>query len=192
MKEIWKQIDGFENYEVSNLGNVRNTIFINNICEKKQNKILKQHLQNSGYLKTTLRKEKKQYNKTIHRLVAKAFIPNPNNLPQVNHIDGNKQNNCVDNLEWCTQKENMKHAFKTGLCKAQALGKFGSKNPKAKKIYMIDKNTNKIIKKFDAIIEATHYIGKTKSCHIVSCCKGKIKTAYGYKWKYQVGGKYER
>ena len=61
MKEIWKQIDGFENYEISNLGNVRNTIFINNICEKKQNKILKQHLQNSGYLKTTLRKEKKQY-----------------------------------------------------------------------------------------------------------------------------------
>lgn len=163
---------------------MRNTIFKNNVVEKKKYKSIKQYLQNSGYLKLTLRKNNKQYNKTVHRLVAEAFIPNPDNKLQVNHIDGDKQNNNVNNLEWCTKSENMKHAFKTGLSKAYSLGRYGSASVKAKKVYMIDKNTDEIIKKFDAIIEATHYIGKEKSCHIVSCCKGKIKTAYGYKWKY--------
>ncbi len=99
--EIWKTVGGYEGiYEVSPLGKVRNikkafilSIFYGNkYCNVKL--IAKRHL--------------------MHRLVAAAFIPNPNNLPEVNHIDGNKENNHVNNLEWCTRSENMKHAFRIG------------------------------------------------------------------------------
>ena len=184
--EVWKPIKDFENYEVSNLGRVRNTIFKNNICEKPKIKILKQCLQNSGYLKTTIRKNKKQYNKTIHRLVAETFIPNPNNLPCINHKDGNKHNNCVDNLEWCTYSYNNKEAYRMGLKKPYQTGKYGADSLKAIKVLMIDKNTNEILKEFGSLIDAAHYVGKNKSCHIVNCCKGKLKTAHGYKWQYKV------
>lgn len=100
--EIWKPINGF-NYEISNKGNIRNS----------QGKILKTFIQNRGYV--CIRLAPKAVHKTIHRLVAEHFIPNPNNLPCVNHIDGNKQNNSVENLEWCTVSGNILHARKTGL-----------------------------------------------------------------------------
>ena len=84
--EMWLTIKHNENYEVSNLGEVRN---------KKTKRILRNWKNSRGYLIISIRKREKQYSYTIHRLVAETFIDNPNNLPQVNHIDGNKQNNCV-------------------------------------------------------------------------------------------------
>ena len=96
----WKKIEGFENYSISSDGEVRND---NNLY------VLKQHLNNKGYPMVNLWKNNKGYWRTVHRIVALAFIPNPNNKPQVNHIDGNKQNNNVDNLEWCTGSENQFH-----------------------------------------------------------------------------------
>ena len=106
MKEIWK--DYVYNYQISNLGRIRN---------KLTNKILKQNIVGNGYLAVVVSMGKKGYYKSIkiHRAVASLFIPNPNNLPQVNHIDGNKLNNCVDNLEWCDNRYNTIHALNLGL-----------------------------------------------------------------------------
>ena len=103
MTEIWKDVVGYEGlYEVSSLGRVKSV---------KRNKILSQKHNWDGYLRIQLWRNNKNKYVSIHRLVAEAFIENPNTKPFINHIDGNKQNNKVDNLEWCTQKENIKHAF---------------------------------------------------------------------------------
>ena len=158
--------------------------FINNICNKEKIFNIKKTKNNNGYLKVILYKEGKYKNKTVHRLVAETFIKNNAKLPEINHIDGNKENNAVSNLEWCNKSYNIKHAYITGLWNPPSKGKYGSNNPKAKAIVMIDKKTDKTIKQFNSIIDGTKYIGKNNSGAIVSCCKGKLKTAYGYKWKY--------
>ena len=118
MKEIWKDIVGYEGlYKVSNLGRVKSLSrnFWNGVnWWKSKEKILKNNIL-SNYCIVYLYKNKKRKTKQVHRLVAQAFISNFNNKPEVNHIDGDKENNIVDNLEWCTHKENIQHAFKTGL-----------------------------------------------------------------------------
>lgn len=104
-EEIWKPIPGYEKlYEVSNFGNVRNN--------RKQ---LSFYRINSGYLALKLSKDNVRSSPLVHRLVAIAFIPNPDNLPEVNHKDGNKLNNHVDNLEWTSSKTNKQHALAAGL-----------------------------------------------------------------------------
>ncbi len=108
MEEIWKE-SSIPGYFISTLGRVRG----------RSNKIIKSYITNN-YLQVVVRLEgrgSKVKVLKIHREVAKAFIPNPNNLPQINHKDGNKLNNIVNNLEWCTNKENTIHAYKTGLAK---------------------------------------------------------------------------
>lgn len=102
VKEVWRVIDEHPNYQISNLGNVYST---------KQNKVLKACINSSNYKKYILNGK----NVYAHRLVANAFIPNPNGFPEVNHKNGNKWDNCVDNLEWVTKSENALHAFKNGL-----------------------------------------------------------------------------
>jgi hypothetical protein len=101
-KEEWKKVEGFPNYSVSNLGRVRND---------KKNKLLILN-DSKGYMRVTLYHDGLSRRTLVHRLVATAFIPNPDNKPQVNHIDGNKKNNCVTNLEWVTAQENVIHSFK--------------------------------------------------------------------------------
>lgn len=104
--EEWKTIDDFPNYKISNFGNVYNT---------QTGMRLTACVNSSDYKKYTLRKNCKPFNAYAHRLVAKAFIPNPNNFPEVNHIDGNKWNNRADNLEWVSRSQNAIHAFRKGL-----------------------------------------------------------------------------
>ena len=99
MQEIWKDIEGFEGYQVSTWGNVRG-----------KRGILKPYENDKGYLKVGLTVDGKSHKKRINRLVAQAFIPTPYNLPQVNHKDGNKKNNSITNLEWTTNEINHKHA----------------------------------------------------------------------------------
>lgn len=101
--EIWKDIAGYEGlYQISNYGNIRNS----------KGRLLKYYENHKGYYKVGLNKNGKNSKFRVHRLVAQMFIPNPHEYPQVNHIDGNKQNNNVTNLEWCTNTENQIHAVK--------------------------------------------------------------------------------
>lgn len=127
MEEIWKDIKGYEGlYKISNLGNVLRCKKIK--IDKKRRKrtfedlILKVNIDKNGYKYVNLYNKNKQAYK-IHRLVAQAFIPNQENKPQVNHIDGNKENNRVNNLEWVTRKENIRHAYKNELIRSFKISK---------------------------------------------------------------------
>lgn len=165
-KEIWKDIEGFPNYEVSNLGRVRN---------KNTKQIIAPIKGSSGYLSVRIRKQTGDYEKpalNIHRLVAKTFIPNPENKPQVNHIDGNKLNNKMDNLEWCTRKENSKHAMKLGLFKPEP------PEPPKKKVKIIE--TGEV---FNSIRDCANSLGVAEQ-HIWACLNGIRKTRNGLHFEY--------
>lgn len=121
MEEIWKDIKGYEgSYQVSNLGRVRSLtrkVKTFNGVRTSKGQILKPLKTNTGYYRVDLKQNQKNKYMSIHRLVAEAFILNPNNYPIINHKDNNPQNNCVDNLEWCTQSYNVKYAYKYGNAK---------------------------------------------------------------------------
>lgn len=183
--EIWKEIKGYEGmFAVSNYGRVKSlarrvsnhTGFIN-----KPERILKPFKDVKGYLRVYLTKNSKKKFTPIHRLVSFAFIPNPENKPQVNHIDGNKQNNRVENLEWCTNGENQIHAYVHGLNHHAD----NSGRPK-RKVNQIDVSTGKIIKTFNSIADATIAMCKSKTSNIGSCCRHEYgkKTCFGYKWEF--------
>jgi hypothetical protein len=115
---------------------------------------------------------------TVHRLIAKTFLPNPDNKPQINHIDGIKTNNCVSNLEWCTASENIHHAFSTGLNKGGKpwLNKFGKLHPNSIPVQAYDKNNN-LVAEFESMNIAAKNLNMKSSSHISSCINGKRKTA---------------
>ena len=116
--EIWKDITGYKNlYQVSNYGRIKSLAHINNRGVYRPECILGNRLSDRGYHTALLYNNGKPKSFRVHRLVALEFIPNPNNKPHINHIDGIKSNNCIDNLEWVTISENLKHSFKLGLHK---------------------------------------------------------------------------
>lgn len=175
MKEMWKAVKGYEGlYDVSNFGRVRSLI---------NNKILKPDI--GLYKVVTLYKNKQRKRFYIHRLVAFSFIENKENKPMVNHIDGNKLNNNVSNLEWCTCQENNKHAFLKGLNKGSygMLGKTGKLNKKSKIVLQYDLDGN-FIKEWYGLSEIERKLN-ISSTNIWACCKGKRKKSKGYIWKYK-------
>ena len=121
MQEIWKDIKDYEgSYQVSNLGRVRSLtrkVKTFNGFRTTKGKLLKLLKTNRNYFRVDLKRNQKDKYISIHRLVAEAFLPNPNNYPVINHIDGDTSNNRVDNLEWCTQSHNVKEAYRIGLAK---------------------------------------------------------------------------
>lgn len=173
MQEIWRDIKNYEGlYQISSLGNVKSL---------RNNKILKPGIRNEYYI-VSLCKGGKQKSKTIHRLVAKTFIPNPKNKEQVNHIDGNKLNNRIENLEWCTNQENIIHSWKNGLSKVTQ--KMRNHNAdKEKIVYQYDLDMN-FIKEWKSATEAGRKL-KIFQQAIVACLKGRTKTAGKYIWKYK-------
>lgn len=175
-KEIWKDIPEFENlYQISNYGR---------IFSIRRNKIRKLH-NVKGYYHIILCNNAIDFEFKVHRLVAKAFIPNPKNKPEVNHKKGIKTDNRAWMLEWCTTKENAQHAFKTGLRKATpASFKLGCIFPKRrKKVFQYTLN-GKLIKKFSSLTEASKSIKKGHS-QISRCINKKIDSAFGFIWKYK-------
>ena len=166
--EEWKNIDGLNGeYQISNKGNI-----------KHNNRILKSHKDRDGYLIINIYYDKRFNSFKIHRLVAKTFIPNPNNLPQVNHIDCNKQNNNVENLEWCTLQDNISHAVRNKLLKNRDYSK------RYKKVNQYDLNGN-LIKTWNSIKEAGNELGICTST-ITKVCKKKpyFKTYKNSIWEY--------
>ena len=166
IEEIWKDIPGFEGfYEASNKGSIRSVSRI--VRSGRGHRInpsvvLKPSIGQWGYEQVSLRENGKKYNKRVNRLIAETFIPNPNNYPQVNHIDGNKTNNCVSNLEWCNSSQNMKHCFDNGLSRWKT------------KIRIVETG---IV--YDSISECARSIGGYISL-IQKCLNGKRKTHKGY------------
>lgn len=170
MNEIWKDIKEFEgHYQVSNLGNVKSLNYkkmgiSKNLVPKKNNK---------GYLWVELRSNGKVKPMLIHRLVAMAFLPNPNNLEQVNHKDENPLNNCVENIEWCTREYNVRYSIEKH-----------PKKPHKHLKHVLQKTLNgEILKSYPCTVEVARANGYNQ-WSIIQCCKGKRKQAYGYKWEF--------
>ena len=166
MQEVWKDIKGFEGkYQISNLGRVKSLQ-----RNGRPERILRLNLI-KGYAYTTLSNGSRGKKKLkVHRLVAEAFIPNPHNKPEVNHIDGDKRNCKVENLEWVTHQENCKHAYETGL--------------RTDNVYVnqIDVNTGEVIATFKSMKEASKITGVNYDS-IAHCSRGDYKTGGGYKWE---------
>lgn len=173
-KEIWKDVVGYEGYyQVSNLGNVRR------ILKDGSFRPVAVTANKKGYGRVHLCVNNKKKRLACHRMVAQAFIPNPENKPEINHIDGNPSNNILNNLEWCTRSENIKHSFHVLKRVNPMQGKTGSKSPHAKKVVRVSKNGNK--KRYNSIVEAAKDVSKS-SCNISACIGGYQKTCGGYYW----------
>lgn len=170
-KEIWKPVAGYEGlYEVSSEGNVRS---LKSGRWRNRRKILTPRKIDNGYHLVALCKDGAGKQMYVHRLVAQAFIPNPNNLETVNHKDEVKTNNNVSNLEWMTQKDNIN---------------YGSHNrrvaeAKSKPVQMLDKATGEMLATFPSMTEARRVTGIAQSS-IYKCCRGKLKSAGGFRWQY--------
>lgn len=166
VREIWKDVVGYENLlSISNNGKVFN---------KKNNKIMKYFLSGRGYktISVWFGKRSNRKNFLIHRLVAQTFIPNPLNKPQINHKDGNKLNNRVDNLEWCDARYNNIHAIRNGL---------RNYNDRKKKVAQIKNGI--VIKIYSSVAQA---MKETNIKNIYDCTRNKkhCKSAGGFQWKY--------
>lgn len=160
--ETFVKVVGFENYEVSNLGRVRNI---------ESGIVLKPWITKDGYLRHCLYKHNKRKNLLLHRIIATAFIDNPEAKPQVNHIDENKLNNDLSNLEWCSVRENAIHGTRTKRV-AEKL---------SQKVIQLDLNDN-VLNEFESMHQAERETG-INATSISACCNGKRKSAGGYKWR---------
>ncbi len=158
----WKKVVGFPSYRISEDGR---------IFGEKLKKLRRLSLQDSGYLRLGLARDKQRTSLYVHKLVAQAYISNPRGYPIVNHKDGNKQNNNISNLEWCTKKMNAQHAHDTGLTKS------------SKKVVQYDLDYN-FIKVHKSMIKAADELGTVSYYAISNACRGKSRTSGGFIWEY--------
>jgi hypothetical protein len=170
MEEVWKDIEGYEGlYEASNIGRLRRKGSVN---------VRKFGDNGHGYKHVPLSKNNIIKNHYVHRIIATAFIPNPNNKATVNHKNGNKSDNHVENLEWATQSENSKHGFDTGLIVQNK----GRDNPTSKPVRQYSLN-GEFIMDFDSLTDAGKKLGIT-TFTIGQAAVGKYKQAGGYQWRF--------
>lgn len=190
-KEIWKDILEYKTknkvylfkkgkYQISNYGRIRSFVKLNGRGLVGTPRILKPQKYKGGYfIKNLYDNDKNVVGCLIHRLVAFAFIPNSDNLSEVNHIDENKENNYVENLEWVTHKENMDY----GTQKQRMIIKQRNDKNKSKSVLQFDMHGN-FIQEWESLHEIERQKGFDRGC-IWQCCVGKIRYAYGFIWKYK-------
>ena len=183
--ERWKPIKGFPRYYISSFGRIWS--------DKQNRRYLSSHTDNCGYHHVRLCNNANQYTRLVHRLVAEAFIDNPNGYKEVNHIDEDKNNNRADNLEWCTRTYNILYgkAGKERYIK-QAITQRYSRND-LKAVECLDAKSGEVVHKFNSIAEASRMMmlkaiggNKCVRSNIGSCCNQRKfrNTAYGYKWRF--------
>ena len=189
MEEVWKDIKGYEGlYQVSNLGRVRSLDrevkcrTSSSGVSKRKGYILKPGIASNGYLMVALYNNKVQKCRTMHSLIAEAFIPNPDMLPCVNHKNGNRTDNRLENLEWVTYSENNYHAVRKLGRTSPWKGKFGKDNPHSKPVIQLSKD-GKIIAEYESAKDAARKLN-TSQGRISDCCRGEKKYHLGYIWKY--------
>lgn len=186
--EVWKDIIEYEGYyKISNFGNIMSVKRVikhssGGIAVKKQ-KFLKPGKDPNGYLRCVLCKNGVCKTKKVHRLVASSFLGNETSEMEVNHIDGNKQNNHVSNLEWVTKRENMKHLSNVIGKKGTLKGRFSDKHPRSRITQQFKNGV--LLNEFSSALDAHKATGVEHS-NISLCCRGKRSTAGGYVWKYKI------
>lgn len=180
MTEIWKDVVGYEGlYQVSNLGHVKRVRGKDSRGNLRNERMLKPRLI-CGYRVAHLCKNGIASNKSVHRLVAEAFIVNSKNLPEVNHIDGCKENNIITNLEWVSSSGNALHAFMTGLRTPNKTfqGRVGKLHPRSKSVQCVESGV---------IYDNARVASEIVNCNeakIRDCCRGERITCGGYHWRY--------
>ena len=171
-KEIWKDVVGYEGlYQVSNNGRVKSLWF-------GKERILKPMKTIWGYLQVDLNKNGERKGYRVHRLVAQTFLPNPDNLPVVNHKDENKENNKVENLEFCDTKYNINYGTRN-----QRVAEKLTNGKRSKPIFQYTK-TGEFIQEWKSATDVERNLGYSH-CHISQCCNEKRKSANGFIWKYK-------
>lgn len=178
--EVWKDISGYEGYyQISDLGRIRSLDRYANVCgggkRLVKGKIIKPVKCTNGYYEASLSYKGVRKVLLLHRVVAEAFIPNPHNLPEVNHKDENPANNEVNNLEWCTSKYNANYGTRN---ERMLIGR------ETKPVIQLDRN-GKFIKRWECMMEACRECGADISS-MIRVCKGRQKTCKGFKWEYEV------
>ena len=168
----FKDIKGYEGlYKINDIGeiislNYKGLGYEKKLCNKPNAK--------GKYFAITLRKDGEEKTFMVHRLVAETFIPNPENLPQVNHKDENGLNNNVENLEWCDRSYNMKYGTRAER-----------QSTKIKKPVIQLSKSGEFIKEWDGACDAEEFYNVREAQNIPRCCRGLIKSAYGFVWKYK-------
>ena len=184
--EIWKDIKGYEGfYKVSNRGNVFSVERVYANGKKRDGLILKPSCDRGGYLRVDICKNGVRKIESIHRLVAEAFIPNPNGLPQVNHIDEVKDNNNVENLEWCTREHNINHGKRNEKASQKLSKKIRAVNVETDEVLTFSSVKEAVSKGYahGAISESCRGVYKTNDGKLI----GDGRTYRGHRWYYEEG-----
>lgn len=168
--EMWKLIDGFPGYEISSACRIRSL---------PHKRILKQSNHIKGYMTIGLRKNRESSSRLVHRLFAIAFVPNPENKPFINHKNGNKKDNTIENLEWCTGKENSIHASLNGMLHPWLKGKLN--HHLSKPIIQLS-ISGKELRRWPSLAEAQRQLGVSDKA-VSNCLRGLCKTSCGFIWK---------